>query len=226
MLFLKDALQHILEERKWDHNKIDVDNQMDEASFIFRRVLKALPEMFDEDPSKGPHSKRMQVTLSLLWTLIVTSLDETLFKQQGEIRNLNSQMDKYVEERVIATRATYEQKIFTLKEVISNKNSVIAERDKQIEMQNNDIYELKNKLRDEAMKVQSFKDPNGCVEFRKVLQDFEQDIVYLTKEKDKQYKAMRLSLRLMEEMEMDEKAATQRLQDERKTKDQWVKERI
>lgn len=41
-------------------------------------------------------------------------------------------MDTFVEERVIATRASYEQEIFTLKEIIKHKDSEIAKRDTHI----------------------------------------------------------------------------------------------
>lgn len=83
MLFLKDALLKILEERKWTRNKIDIDKQLDEASFIYRRVLESLPLLFSDSSSGGLDAhqvKQLQITLCLLWTLIVTSLDVTLFK--------------------------------------------------------------------------------------------------------------------------------------------------
>jgi hypothetical protein len=42
---------------------------------------------------------------------------------------------------------------------------------------------LKTALKLESAKVESFKDPEGCVQFRMLLQDFEQNICKITKEK-------------------------------------------
>ena len=53
--------------------------------------------------------------------------------------------------------------------------------------------------------MQSFKDPEGCVSFRKILQDFELNIKSLHKEKEIQYKHMRQSLRLFEQLEKSRK---------------------
>jgi uncharacterized coiled-coil protein SlyX len=39
------ALEKVLEARKWTRNEIDIDNQMSEASFIFRRLLQTLPTL-------------------------------------------------------------------------------------------------------------------------------------------------------------------------------------
>jgi hypothetical protein len=56
-------------------------------------------------------------------------------------------------------------------------------------------------LEDEARKIASFKDPDGCAQLRLLLQEFERGIKMLSKEKEKQYKTMRQSLRLLEGME-------------------------
>ena len=66
-----------------------------------------------------------------------------------------------------------------------------------------EIYELKQKLKEETDLITSFKDPDGMQKFRVVLQDMENDIKYLSKEKELQYKSMRQSLRLMEDMTLE-----------------------
>ena len=45
----------------------------------------------------------------------------------------------------------------------------------------------------EAEKVQSFKDPGGCVALRILLEDFEKNIKKLSFEKETQYKKMKQS---------------------------------
>ncbi len=42
---------------------------------------------------------------------------------------------------------------------------------------------MKMALKMESKKVESFKDPEGCVQFRILLQDFENNINKITKEK-------------------------------------------
>lgn len=81
----------------------------------------------------------------------------------------------------------------------------IEELESQVKNQNEKIFELKSKLKEESQKLQSFKDPEGCTDLRVILQDFEHNIKNLHKEKEIQYKNMRLSLRLLETMEQDRK---------------------
>ena len=59
----------------------------------------------------------------------------------------------------------------------------IDKQEELIKNQNSDIYDLKMALKLESEKVQSFKDPEGCVQLRILLQDFENNINKITKEK-------------------------------------------
>ena len=56
----------------------------------------------------------------------------------------------------------------------------------------------------EAEKVQSFKDPGGCVALRMLLEDFEKNIKKLSFEKETQYKKMKQSLQIMEDIDFDQ----------------------
>ena len=40
--FIKAALEKVVEAFKWTRHQINIDQQMHEASFIYRRVLQAL----------------------------------------------------------------------------------------------------------------------------------------------------------------------------------------
>jgi hypothetical protein len=47
-LFIRDALEKVFEEKKWIRNKIDMEKQVNEASFIVRHVLKSLPVLLSD----------------------------------------------------------------------------------------------------------------------------------------------------------------------------------
>ena len=79
VIFVKEAIEKLLEERKWDFNKVDIDTQFSEASFVFRCVLKCFDsELFVEESHIW---EQVKVLFCLLWTFMTTSVDETLFKQ-------------------------------------------------------------------------------------------------------------------------------------------------
>lgn len=42
MIFAQNALLKVIEENKWPKNNIEIEKQMSEASFIFRRVVQSL----------------------------------------------------------------------------------------------------------------------------------------------------------------------------------------
>ncbi len=43
---------NVLEEKKWTRNKIDMEQQVNEASFIIRHVLKSLPVLLADSESE------------------------------------------------------------------------------------------------------------------------------------------------------------------------------
>ena len=61
----------------------------------------------------------------MLWTYIVMALDICLFKQHSKISELEANMDKFVEERVMA----FESK---LRNVITEKKALITILEKKI----------------------------------------------------------------------------------------------
>lgn len=67
--FVRVALDKVLEERKWASSKVDVDAQLDEASFVYRRVVEMLPS-------------EVQGALCLLWTFLMFAMDRALFRQE------------------------------------------------------------------------------------------------------------------------------------------------
>ena len=60
---------------------------MEEASFLFRRVLLAGSQCKAEDCTCVSNNKMLE-SLSLLWSFVCTSVDITLSKQAEEITNL------------------------------------------------------------------------------------------------------------------------------------------
>lgn len=91
--FVHSALAKVMEERKWTRNEIDIDAQMHEASFIYRRVLQTIGQ-----PQSPLELKQLQQALTLLWTFLVMSFDVTLFKQEDLIREQNSKMKVLIHE--------------------------------------------------------------------------------------------------------------------------------
>lgn len=92
-------------------------------------------------------------------------------------------MQKLVAEQVMAFESRYKHQVLQL----TIKSDLLQERlekqEQTIAAQNQEIYELKTVLQLESAKVESFKDPEGCVQLRVLLQDFEQNIRNITKEK-------------------------------------------
>lgn len=53
----------------------------------------------------------------------------------------------------------------------------------------------------QALEMASIRDPEGCTALRLILQGLERDVKGLEKEREGQYKNMRLMLRLLEEVD-------------------------
>lgn len=81
--------------------------------------------------------------------------------------------------------STYKHKIHTMQTTLKKYAKDQEEADLIIRNQNQQINELKLQLKQEGDKINSFKDPDGCTQFAKVLQEFETNIAYLSKEKEK-----------------------------------------
>lgn len=67
--FVRVALDKVLEERKWASSKVDIDAQLSEASFLYRRMVEMLP-------------CEVQGALCLLWTFLMFAMDRALFRQE------------------------------------------------------------------------------------------------------------------------------------------------
>ena len=62
--------------------------------------------------------------------------------------------------------------------------------------------------------MEGLRDPNGMMDFRRLLNQFDRDIDYITKEKDEQYTAMGQVCKMMDKFEEERIAAQKKAADE------------
>ena len=62
--------------------------------------------------------------------------------------------------------------------------------------------------------MEGLRDPNGMMDFRRLLNQFDRDIDYITKEKDEQYSAMNHVCKMMDELENERLIAQKKAADE------------
>ena len=77
-------------------------------------------------------------------------------------------------------------------------------------------------LKQEANKILSFKDPAGCALFRQTLEKLEVDMKFLVNDKEAQYKAMRQSLRLIEDIDVENRIKGAEAVDEQVKRDKII----
>lgn len=84
--FAEQAILKILDARRYGVDQVNIDKQISEASFVYRRVMEYMCSpgtRLDYD-----NVKRLQVCMCILWTFITLVLDFTLSKQDGQIASL------------------------------------------------------------------------------------------------------------------------------------------
>ena len=71
-------------------------------------------------------------------------------------------------------------------------------------MKVDELYLLRRKLMEDATVSNKFRSEAGIAEYRQLLQDFETSCRTMSTERHKQYKNMRNTIRLMEDIDMEE----------------------
>jgi hypothetical protein len=97
LLIASSSFEGLLKEREFPLQPIDIKRHMEEASFVFRRILIACSECPSKDCTCVQNSK-MTEALSVLWSYIVTAVDMALNKQETRIKVLEveqAEMVKY-----------------------------------------------------------------------------------------------------------------------------------
>ena len=80
LLCIGTSFNKLLELKEFTSNCIDINKQMEEASFLFRRILLATSNCHAQDFTSDQNKKMIQ-GLSLLWSYVCSAVDFTLNKQ-------------------------------------------------------------------------------------------------------------------------------------------------
>jgi len=83
-LCVNESLEKLLEIRKFPLNSLDISKQMNEASFLFIRLLSACSDCKAQDCTCMSNNKMIE-SLSLIWSYVCTSVDIALAKQAADI---------------------------------------------------------------------------------------------------------------------------------------------
>ena len=105
----------------------------------------------------------------MLWTYIVMALDICLYKQHSKITDLEADMEKFVEERVMAFESKLRNVITEKKALISILEKKITELESRVESQSLYLEEVQKQMHIQGLEMASIRDPEGCTALRLVL---------------------------------------------------------
>lgn len=113
------------------------------------------------------------MALCIIWTFITTALDITLNKQQVEIISLKDNIQQIVKDEVHQFETNYKHKVIFLEQQLQEAEEKAKLKGNKIESQNQEMYSLKLKMKEIGELNNQFRDPKGCAEYRKQIQELE-----------------------------------------------------